>query len=96
MFVEVKSYRGEMLKEDQHHILTSLAKLGLNCFKWTPQSGFERISPTTPYPEIINKNNDRNPDDRRKLTKEARLSRYSPEEREEILRDEAMGKIRYY
>jgi len=49
MFVEVKRYKGEMLKKEQHYILTNLARLGLNCYKWTPVDGFERIEPDRPY-----------------------------------------------
>ena len=51
MFVEVKGYKGEMLKKHQHFILTNLAKLGLKCYKWTPAGGFEQILGTTPFIE---------------------------------------------
>lgn len=95
LFIEVKAYKGEMLKKEQHRILTSMAKLGLNCFKWTPDGLFERISPSTPFiePKPLK---DRDPEDRRRLSKEARLARYSPEEQAQILLDEANGKTRYY
>ncbi len=49
LFIEVKGYRGEMLKEHQHFILTNLAKLGLNCYKWTPDGGFEQILADMPF-----------------------------------------------
>ena len=50
IFIEAKSYRGEMLKKEQHYILTNLAKQGLECYKWDPMEGFERITPATPLP----------------------------------------------
>ena len=49
MFVEVKGYKGEMLKKHQHYLMTNLAKVGLKCFKWTPNGGFEQIPPDTPF-----------------------------------------------
>ena len=91
MFVEVKAYRGEMLKKEQHYILTNLAKLGLNCYKWTPQGNFERITPTTPFPEGTKKKIGA-----KRLTQEERLMRYSPEEQAEIKRREAEGQAYYY
>jgi len=94
IFIEVKAYKGEMLKREQHKILTSLAKLGLNCFKWTPDSDFERILPTTPIIYPIKKDRDQN--DRRKLTREARLAKYTPEEQTKILLAEANGEKIYY
>lgn len=90
MFVEVKGYRGEMLKKEQHYILTNLAKLGLNCYKWIPDVGFERITPVTPFVEPP-----KNPKGHR-LTPEERWNRLSPESQEKIKRDEAAGKTWYY
>ena len=55
IFVEVKGYRGEMLSKAQHYILTNLAKLGLDCFKWDSADGFERITTSTPMPIVIRK-----------------------------------------
>ncbi len=49
MFVEVKGYKGEMLKKHQHHLMTNLAKIGLDCYKWTPNGGFEQILGDTPF-----------------------------------------------
>ena len=50
IFIEVKGYKGEMLSKEQHYILTNLAKLGLDCFKWESADGFERITASTPMP----------------------------------------------
>ena len=49
MFIEVKGYKGEMLKKHQHHLMTNLAKIGLNCYKWTPNGGFEQMLGDTPF-----------------------------------------------
>jgi hypothetical protein len=95
IFVEVKAYRGDMLKKEQHFILTSLARLGLNCFKWTPDGGFEKITPATPYLSPARQNN-RDPQDRRRLTRDAKLSRYTKEEQDDILRREANGETVYF
>ncbi|KKL11231.1 hypothetical protein LCGC14_2547880 [marine sediment metagenome] len=38
--IEVKSKRGHRLKGEQRHMMTLLAKLGAECYKWTP-AGFE-------------------------------------------------------
>lgn len=91
MFIEVKNYRGEMLKQEQHYILTQLAKLGLNCAKWTPDGGFERITSSTPMPVIKKNTKERG----RRLSLEERLSQLPTEEREQITKDEAEGK-RWY
>jgi len=55
IFVEVKGYHGEMLRKQQHFILTNMAKLGLDCFKWTPDIGFERITETYSFPILDEK-----------------------------------------
>ena len=80
IFVEVKNYRGEMLKRDQHYILTNLAKLGLKCYKWTPDGEFERILPSTPFIEP----NKKRKGGGRRLTIEEKLARLTPKRREEI------------
>ena len=90
MFIEVKSYKGQMLKREQHLILTSLAKLGLNCYKWTPDVGFQRITPVTPFVEPP-----KNPK-RRRLTDEERWNRLSPETQKDIRDKEAKGIVCYY
>lgn len=92
MFVEVKSHRGEMLKSEQHFILTHLAKLGLNCFKWIPDTGFERITPTTPLP-IIEETGKKK---RGRLTEEERWNRLSPEEQKYAKQLESAGKVYFY
>ncbi len=51
MFVEVKKYKGEMLKKHQHYLMTHFAKLGLKCYKWTVDEGFEQILHDTPFKE---------------------------------------------
>ena len=92
MFVEVKKYKGEMLKTHQHYILTNLAKLGLDCYKWTPNGGFERITPATP--QIVEK--PKRKKSGQPLTKEYRWSRLSLEEQKQISSAEADGKTWYY
>ncbi|KKM26883.1 hypothetical protein LCGC14_1580290 [marine sediment metagenome] len=87
IFVEVKRYRGENLKKDQHYILTNLAKLGLDCFKWSPDNGFEQISATTPMP-ITGRHRGKLG---KRLTWEERLAKLSPKRQEEILADKAKG-----
>ena len=94
IFIEVKNYRGEMLKKEQHYILTNLAKLGLNCFKWTPDVGFERIMPSTPFIEIEKKKKGKKRGGR--LSPEEKLAQLTPEHREEIKNLEKQGKIVYY
>lgn len=91
MFVEVKTYRGEMLKKEQHYILTNLAKLGLNCYKWTPNGGFERVTPSTLLVEPTRKKRGG-----RRLTQKEKWNRLSPEDQEQIRKDEANGKTWYY
>ena len=93
MFVEVKKYRGEMLKREQHYILTTLAKLGLNCYKWTPGNGFEQIMPDLPF--VIPDKKIRKTRSYHKLTVEEKLARLSPERQEEIRRLEEQGKTIY-
>lgn len=88
MFIEVKSYRGEMLKKEQHFILTSLAKLGLDCFKWTPDGLFEQIVSSTPFIEPATK---KNVGQRRRYSYEEKLARLSPERREGIKKLEEQG-----
>lgn len=87
MFVEVKGYRGDKLKKEQHYVLTNLSKLGLNCFRWDPNSGFEQILPTTPAPEIRKSNQ------KPRLTWEEKLALRPPERQKEILDDKAKGII---
>lgn len=91
MFVEVKNYKGDMLKKQQHYILTHLAKLGLTCYKWTPNEGFEKISPATPYVEPIKSYRGKH----KRLTVEEKFARLSPEEQQRIKDDEAHG-IHWY
>lgn len=91
MFVEVKAYRGEMLKKEQHYILTNMAKLGLDCYKWTPDTGFERITHSTRLVEPTKKKRGG-----RRLTQEEKWNRLSPELQEQIKKDEAEGKTWYY
>lgn len=88
IFVEVKNYKGEMLKKEQHYILTNLAKLGLNCFKWTPDVGFERITPSTPLIPLDKQKT-------RRLTLEEKMARLSPEDRKRIEEDESKGILWY-
>ena len=87
IFIEVKRYRGENLKKEQHYILTNLAKPGLDCFKWDPESGFEQISATTPMP-ITHRHRGKSG---KRLSWEEKLAKLPPERQEEILKDKAKG-----
>ncbi len=89
IFVEAKRYRGDMLKKEQHYILTNLAKLGLNCFKWTPDTGFEKITPATPMVELTKGY------PRKRLTVLEKFARLSPDEQRQIKEEEAQGKPHY-
>lgn len=93
IFVEVKNYRGQMLKKEQHFILTHLAKLGLSCYKWTPDSDFEKIEKSTPMSVSDRK---RAKFTGKRLTFEEKLARLwsqlSPEEREQYEKDKAAGR----
>ena len=91
-FIEVKRYKGEMLKKEQHFILTTLAKLGLSCYKWTPDGGYENIEKSTPMP-ILKKGKARFTGKR--LTLEEKLARLTPEAREQYEKDKAAGKEWY-
>ena len=53
MLVEVKPLRSHSLKKEQHRILVTFARLGLDCFRWSPDIGFERITAATPMPPEI-------------------------------------------
>ncbi len=90
MFVEVKGYRGEMLRKEQHYILTNLAKLGLPCYKWTPDGGFEEITPSTPMPIAKKKRVGV-----RRLTLEEKLARLSPGAREQYEKDKGTDREWY-
>ena len=53
MLIEIKLLRSHSLKKEQHRILITFAKLGLDCFRWSPDVGFERITAATPMPPEI-------------------------------------------
>ncbi len=93
VFVEVKGYRGEMLRKEQHFILTNMAKLGLDCFKWTPNGGFERITEVTPLPTLYRATGKKKG---ARLTPKERWDRLSLESQEEVRKAEAEGEICYY
>lgn len=48
--VEVKANRGRRLKREQIRLMTQLAAHGIDCFRWSPDVGFERISPPADKP----------------------------------------------
>jgi len=93
MFIEVKQYKGEMLKREQHFILTNLAKLGLNCYKWTPDGLFEQILSDTPLfkPKKKLSRCERIKKSRQKLTIEQRIEKMSPSAQRQIKEWEAQG-----
>lgn len=43
--VEVKPKHGYRLKRDQAMIMRELAAYGVECYKWSPDGGFEKIEP---------------------------------------------------
>lgn len=45
MCVEVKPKKTHSLKTNQKGIMELLASYGVPCFKWTPDGGFEQITP---------------------------------------------------
>jgi hypothetical protein len=50
--VEVKGKRSEKLKSEQRIVLALLAKAGIPCYRYDPQSGFTRISAPTETIEL--------------------------------------------
>lgn len=46
-FVVIKRKRGHRLKRGQEAVLQFLASKGIDCFRWSPEAGFERISDNT-------------------------------------------------
>lgn len=43
--VEVKPKRSRRLKRTQHRLMVQLAKRGIECYRWDPESGYIRIMP---------------------------------------------------
>ncbi|MCK4384717.1 MAG: VRR-NUC domain-containing protein [candidate division Zixibacteria bacterium] len=41
--IEVKPKRSHNLKKDQEHLLETLSRRGIKCYKWTPDGGFESL-----------------------------------------------------
>ena len=50
ILVEVKAHHGRRLKREQIRLMTALAANGVDCFRWSPDHGFERILPPTEKP----------------------------------------------
>ncbi len=48
IFVEVKTKRSHRLKREQVVVLRLLASLGMNCYRWSPDTGLETIHPLRP------------------------------------------------
>lgn len=44
--IEVKPNRNQHLKRQQYRLMVALAKLGVKCFRWSPDGGFVPIMPT--------------------------------------------------
>ena len=91
MLVEVKPRRSDLLKKQQHKLLITFAKYGIDCFLWIPGEGFERITPTTLLPEIPKKGHSR-----KTLTREEKKARMSPEERAKIEEWERQGHTEWW
>jgi hypothetical protein len=45
MCVEVKPHRGRRLKREQHAVMKALAKAGVPCYRWAPDSGLQKVDP---------------------------------------------------
>ncbi len=43
--IEVKPRRSRRLKRKQYQLMAALAKRGVKCFRWSPDGGFEPITP---------------------------------------------------
>ena len=43
ILVEVKAHRGRRLKREQLALMLLLSRLGMKCYRWSPDKGFERI-----------------------------------------------------
>ena len=48
--VEVKKSGEDKLDPAQSHVLSLLAQLGVRCYRWDPQLGFQRIKPGNGMP----------------------------------------------
>jgi len=46
--VEVKPKQSRRLKKEQWRLMSALAKLGVKCFRWSPDGGFQPIVPSVP------------------------------------------------
>ena len=46
ILVEVKPKRGHRLKKAQYRLMTTLAKAGIKCYRWTPEDGFTLVTPS--------------------------------------------------
>jgi hypothetical protein len=42
--VEIKPKRGRRLKHAQRRVLASLVKRGIECYAWSPEDGFQKIT----------------------------------------------------
>ena len=47
--VEVKPKRSHNLKRVQYKVLLALSEYGVPCYRWTPDGGFEGITPAVPH-----------------------------------------------
>ena len=49
ILIEVKASRSRRLKYHQLRLMKALAAFGVPCYRWDPDTGFDRISPMTMY-----------------------------------------------
>ncbi len=47
ILVEVKPKRSHALKKMQHQVMLALAERHIPCYRWSPDGGFEPITPST-------------------------------------------------
>jgi len=47
VLVEVKKARTIHLKREQMRLMKALAKRGVECYRWSPDAGFEKVLPRT-------------------------------------------------
>jgi len=45
ILIEVKPRRSHHLKKEQYRLMVALVKLGIRCFRWSPDGGFEPVTP---------------------------------------------------
>ena len=52
ILVEVKKARTQHLKREQYRLMQALAKIGVSCFRWAPDTGFSQVLPRKTIREL--------------------------------------------